>query len=57
MVVTHNPEYARTIRMLRDWGAERKYHHVLKGYNYRMEGIQGAVGRSRRDRRRRARPV
>ena len=43
MVVTDNPEYARTIRMLRDWGAEQKYHHVLKGYNYRMEGIQGAV--------------
>jgi dTDP-4-amino-4,6-dideoxygalactose transaminase len=43
MVVTDNPDYARTIRMLRDWGAERKYHHVLKGYNYRMEGIQGAV--------------
>jgi dTDP-4-amino-4,6-dideoxygalactose transaminase len=43
MVVTSNPEYARTIRMLRDWGAEKKYHHVLKGYNYRMEGIQGAV--------------
>jgi dTDP-4-amino-4,6-dideoxygalactose transaminase len=43
MVVTDNPEYARTIRMLRDWGAERKYHHVLKGYNYRREGIQGAV--------------
>ena len=29
--------------MLRDWGAEKKYQHVLKGYNYRMEGIQGAV--------------
>jgi dTDP-4-amino-4,6-dideoxygalactose transaminase len=29
--------------MLRDWGAEKKYHHVLKGYNFRMEGIQGAV--------------
>jgi len=43
MVVTDNPEYARKIRMLRDWGMERKYHHVLKGYNYRMEGIQGAV--------------
>jgi dTDP-4-amino-4,6-dideoxygalactose transaminase len=43
MVVTNKPEYDRTIRMLRDWGAERKYHHVLKGYNYRMEGIQGAV--------------
>ncbi len=43
MVVTGSPEYARTIRMLRDWGAEKKYHHVLKGYNFRMEGIQGAV--------------
>jgi dTDP-4-amino-4,6-dideoxygalactose transaminase len=43
MVVTNNPEYARTIRMLRDWGQERKYHHVLKGYNYRMEGMQGAI--------------
>ena len=29
--------------MLRDWGAEKKYHHVLKGYNFRLEGIQGAV--------------
>ncbi len=43
IVVTNNPEYARTIRMLRDWGQEKKYHHVLKGYNYRLEGIQGAV--------------
>jgi dTDP-4-amino-4,6-dideoxygalactose transaminase len=43
MVVTDNPEYTRTIRMLRDWGAERKYEHVLKGYNFRMEGIQGAI--------------
>ena len=43
MTVTNNAEYARTIRMLRDWGAEKKYEHVLKGYNYRLEGIQGAV--------------
>jgi dTDP-4-amino-4,6-dideoxygalactose transaminase len=42
-VVTSNPEYTRTIRMLRDWGAERKYEHVLKGFNYRMEGFQGAI--------------
>jgi dTDP-4-amino-4,6-dideoxygalactose transaminase len=33
MVTTSNPEYTRTIRMLRDWGAEKKYQHVLKGYN------------------------
>ncbi len=43
LVTTDNPEFARTIRMLRDWGAEKKYQHVLKGYNYRLEGLQGAV--------------
>jgi dTDP-4-amino-4,6-dideoxygalactose transaminase len=43
MVTTNDPEYTRTIRMLRDWGAEKKYHHVIKGYNFRLEGIQGAV--------------
>jgi dTDP-4-amino-4,6-dideoxygalactose transaminase len=43
MVVTNNPEYTRTIRLLRDWGAEHKYHHSLKGYNYRLEGMQGAI--------------
>ena len=43
MVVTGKHEYARTIRMLRDWGAEKRYQHVLKGFNFRLEGIQGAV--------------
>lgn len=42
-VTTNDPEYARAVRMLRDWGQDRKYHHVLRGYNYRMEGFQGAV--------------
>ena len=42
-VTTSNPDYANTIRMLRDWGQDRKYHHLLRGYNYRMEGFQGAV--------------
>jgi dTDP-4-amino-4,6-dideoxygalactose transaminase len=42
-VTTSNPEYGRKIRMLRDWGQDRKYHHLLRGYNYRMEGFQGAV--------------
>ncbi len=43
MVVTSNPDFTKKVRMLRDWGAEKKYQHVLKGYNYRLEGIQGAV--------------
>jgi dTDP-4-amino-4,6-dideoxygalactose transaminase len=43
IVVTNDDEHARKIRMLRDWGQEKRYHHVLKGFNYRMEGIQGAI--------------
>lgn len=43
MVLTNNPKYALTMQTLRDWGQERKYHHVLKGYNYRMDGLQGAI--------------
>jgi dTDP-4-amino-4,6-dideoxygalactose transaminase len=42
-VVTSHDEYAKKIRMLRDWGQEKRYHHVLKGFNYRMEGLQGAI--------------
>jgi dTDP-4-amino-4,6-dideoxygalactose transaminase len=43
LVTTNDPDFARSIRMLRDWGAEKKYEHVLKGFNYRMEGVQGAI--------------
>jgi dTDP-4-amino-4,6-dideoxygalactose transaminase len=43
MITTNNPELARTVRLLRDWGQDRKYHHTLRGFNYRMEGIQGAI--------------
>jgi len=43
IVVTNDAGYAQTIRMLRDWGQDRKYHHVLKGYNYRMDAFQGAI--------------
>jgi len=42
-VVTNNPAHAQRIRLLRDWGAGRKYEHLLRGYNYRMEGLQGAI--------------
>jgi dTDP-4-amino-4,6-dideoxygalactose transaminase len=43
LVTTNNPDFAKKIRMLRDWGAEKKYEHVLKGFNYRMEALQGAI--------------
>jgi dTDP-4-amino-4,6-dideoxygalactose transaminase len=42
-VVTGRKDWADRIRLLRDWGAPRRYHHELKAFNYRMEGIQGAI--------------
>jgi dTDP-4-amino-4,6-dideoxygalactose transaminase len=42
-VVTDNAKYAERIRRLRDHGQSQKYYHDEVGYNYRMEGIQGAV--------------
>jgi dTDP-4-amino-4,6-dideoxygalactose transaminase len=42
-VATNDADLANRVRLLRDWGQERKYHHVAKGFNYRMEGIQGAI--------------
>jgi dTDP-4-amino-4,6-dideoxygalactose transaminase len=43
MAVTGNAKYAETMRMLRDWGQSKRYHHTLRGFNYRMEGLQGAI--------------
>ncbi len=42
-VVTNDADLADRVRILRDWGASRKYHHDVLGFNYRMDGIQGAV--------------
>ena len=42
-VVTNNLDFVKTMRILRDQGQSRKYHHTMVGYNYRLEGIQGAV--------------
>ena len=43
MVTTNNPEYARTIQKLRNWGEEHRYYPVLKGYNYRLQALQAAI--------------
>ena len=32
-----------TIQIIKNQGSKERYHHELTGYNYRMEGIQGAV--------------
>ena len=42
-ITTRRADVAATCRVLRDWGQEKRYEHRLKGFNYRMDGIQGAV--------------
>lgn len=42
-LTTTRGDLAATCRVLRDWGQEKRYEHRLKGFNYRMDGIQGAV--------------
>jgi len=42
-LVTNNPAYAARARALREHGSTQRYYHDEIGYNYRMEGIQGAV--------------
>lgn len=42
-VVTRNTALRDKIRILRDHGQVRKYHHTMVGWNCRMDGIQGAI--------------
>jgi dTDP-4-amino-4,6-dideoxygalactose transaminase len=42
-VVTDSAALQEKIRVLRDHGQVRKYHHTLVGWNCRMDGIQAAV--------------
>jgi dTDP-4-amino-4,6-dideoxygalactose transaminase len=42
-VVTDSDALAARMRRLRDHGSDKKYYHDEVGYNYRLEGIQGAV--------------
>ena len=42
-LVTNNPVFDRRARSLREHGSTVRYSHDEVGYNYRMEGIQGAT--------------
>jgi dTDP-3-amino-3,4,6-trideoxy-alpha-D-glucose transaminase len=43
MVTTSDAEVAEQIRRLRNYGERRKYEHVVKGVNSRLDGLQAAV--------------
>ena len=42
-LVTNNAAFAARARSLREHGSTVRYYHDEVGFNYRMEGIQGAV--------------
>lgn len=43
MVVTNNEAIAEKVRMLRNYGSEKKYYHAFKGFNSRLDTIQAAI--------------
>ncbi len=47
MVVTDRSDLAARLRLLRDYGQEKKYHHVVKGFNSRLDGLQAAILRTK----------
>lgn len=42
-VSTSDPGYDRYINIMKNQGCETRYYHEMIGYNYRLEGVQGAV--------------
>ncbi len=43
MVVTNHKKYDQKLRLLRCYGERKKYHHILKGHNSRLDEIQAAI--------------
>lgn len=46
MVLCRDPKLDEKLRVFRDHGMsrEKRYHHIVAGYNYRMTNMQAAVG-------------
>ncbi len=46
-VVTDDAELAKTLRMLRNYGSEKKYHNKILGVNSRLDELQAALLRTK----------
>ncbi len=42
-VTTNDEKIAEALRMIRNYGQEKKYHHVIQGYNRRLDTLQAAI--------------
>jgi dTDP-4-amino-4,6-dideoxygalactose transaminase len=43
MILTGKPEIAEKIRILIDHGQKERNHHVVEGWNFKMDGFQAAI--------------
>jgi len=43
MVLTNDKRYYERLRLLRRYGEKRKYEHILKGWNSRLDEMQAAI--------------
>jgi len=41
--VTNSPELSEKLKLLRNWGSVRKYHHDVFGINSRLDTVQAAI--------------
>ncbi len=41
-VTTSDPDLAEKVRLLRNYGSKKKYYNEVKGYNFRIDGLQAA---------------
>jgi dTDP-4-amino-4,6-dideoxygalactose transaminase len=42
-VVTNDFDIAQKVRLLRNWGSQKKYHHEIMGKNSRLDTLQAAI--------------
>ncbi len=42
-VTTNDPQIAKSVKLLRNYGSEVKYHNQVAGYNSRLDPLQAAV--------------
>ena len=50
IVVTNDAKTVETLRLLRNYGSVKKYHHMLRGYNRRLDTLQAAILRVKLER-------
>lgn len=42
-VITHDETLAKTVRALANYGSDRRYHNIYRGFNCRLDPIQAAM--------------